>query len=345
MPLTMVVAGIGWVTPFDSARADVLPVYQGSPQGEDPGSVVWVENLGDGSFRYWVNGRTTLFIGMGYNPIYRYLTAEERASNYERDFRIMCRAGINHITGWDSDKGYEQDKFDELTLDLARKYGIGVVMPFYLPVDGDYEDEEFTQQLMEDAAVKVKRFRNHPALRMWGVGNEVLVEMDSWERRDAFGRFYMALADLFHRLDPYHPVIYREAEDTFVPAIQYYMDESPPARPWLIYGMNSYTAELERILDDWPSWEFNRPVFVSEFGASEESPGGRAMGYLAMWRSIRAHQEYVLGGAPYTWTTAGPEPTDEEWGLMDEDSRPVDDTFDQLKSDWLREPGARRACP
>ena len=80
-------------------------------------SRVTIENLGNDSFRYLVNGKPQLFIGMGNDPIYRYLPDEQRAANYDRDFRILCEAGVNHITGWDFDKGYEQDKFDELTLD------------------------------------------------------------------------------------------------------------------------------------------------------------------------------------------------------------------------------------
>ncbi|MDO8691202.1 MAG: glycoside hydrolase family 2 TIM barrel-domain containing protein [Dehalococcoidia bacterium] len=326
------------------AEADVPHRVEAEAAGLIP-SYVSIEDLGDGSFRYLVNGTPQLFIGMGYNPIYRYLSDAERAEAYNRDFRLMCRAGINHITGWDSDKGYEQDKFDELTLDYADKYGLGVIMPFYLPPDGDYQDEAFTQELTAQAVAKIDRFKNHPALRMWGVGNEVLGQIESWQDRAAFGLFYLQLADLFHALDPNHLVIYREAEDFYIPDIADFLSRLPSDRPWLLYGMNVYTADLERILDDWPSYELNMPIFVTEFGADQDWPGGRSIGYLSMWRMIRAHSEYALGGAPYAWTTAGPEPTDAVWGLMDGESRPVDDTFAQLKADWLREKGTRRLCP
>ena len=296
-----------------------------------------IVRMSDGSYSYLVNGNPQLFIGMGYNPIYRDLTPEERAASYERDFRILCQAGVNHITGWDYDKGYEQDHFDELTLDSANKYGLGVIMPFYLPPDGDYRDDGFTQGLMEQAAEKVSRFKNHPALRMWGVGNEVLTEMPRPMRRP-FARFYVRLADLFHEQDPNHPVIYREAEDLFAPMFNMVVEASDTLRPWLQYGMNVYSLELERILDDWPSHSPERPVFVTEFGAEAHWFGDRALGYLAMWRTIRAHSSYVLGGAPYVWTTEGPEPVDEKWGLMDGNSEPVDDTFEQLAQDWRTEP-------
>ena len=62
-----------------------------------------------------------------------------------------------------------------------------------------------------------------------------------------------------------------------------------------------------------------------------------------MWRTIRAYPQWVLGGAPYVWTTQGPEPVDAKWGLMDGQSRPVDNTFDLLKDAWLQE--GSRTCP
>ena len=303
-----------------------------------------IVRMSDGSYSYLVNGNPQFFIGMGYNPIYRNLTQEERATSYERDFRILCQAGVNHITGWDFDKGYEQDRFDELTLDLAHKYGIGVIMPFYLPPDGDYRDEAFKQALMEQAREKVLRFKSHPALRMWGVGNEVLTEMPR-PMRPIFRRFYVRLVDLFHELDSNHTVMYREAEDLFVPMFNMILEASETLRPWLQYGMNVYSLELERILDEWPEHGLERPLFVTEYGAETYWFGDRALGYLAMWRAIRAHSSYVLGGAPYVWTTEGPEPVDKKWGLMDGNSEPVDDTFEQLAQDWRTEPENRgRNC-
>ncbi|OGO05047.1 MAG: hypothetical protein A2Y60_04415 [Chloroflexi bacterium RBG_13_54_9] len=340
----VVVLFVGLVWPRHGKK-NVQWIVEGVPPWQPCPCYVTVEKAGDGTFRYLVNGSPQLFIGMGYNPIYRYLSDEERAANYDRDFRILCEAGVNHIIGWDADKGYEQDKFDELTLDYAHKYGLGVVMPFYLPPDGDYMDEAFCESLLEEAATKVARFKDHPALRMWGVGNEVLIEMPSEDMQIAFGQFYPRIADLVHSLDPNHPVIYREAEEVFSTGVCDVMRQTVLERSWFFYGMNAYTMRLEQILDAWPSQMPGCPIFVTEFGAEPSSDGDRMLGYLNMWRMIRAHPEYVLGGAPYAWTTAGPEPTDIIWGLMDENSQPVDDTFEELAEDWHRENGGQRNCP
>ena len=327
-------------------RGEADPAYQprAVEVSEEWAGTVAIQHLRDNSFRYLVNGKPQVFIGMGYNPIYRYLTDGERSANYDRDFSILCEAGVNHIVGWDSDKGYEQDKFDEITLDYAQKYGIGVIMPFYLEAFGDYTDSAYRQKLLDEAAAKVSRFKEHPALRMWGIGNEVLLDGLPVEQQAAFWDFYLELADLFRALDTDHPVIYRDSEDVFLPQISEAIQDSLQERPWLLYGMNVYTRELDRIVEDWPEYGLGGPLFVTEFGSEPEEYGGRGAGYASMWRKIRSHPGYVMGGAPYVWTTEGPEPTDTKWGLMDGNATPIDDAFELLKAEWLKEVGAARSC-
>jgi len=300
--------------------------------GSSP-SVVTTQLMAGGRYAYTVNGQESLFVGMGYNPIYRSLPEAQRAANYRRDFKILCQAGVNTITGWDADKGYEQDKFDELTLNTANQYGIGVVMPIYLPADGDYSDPDLIGSLLGEVTAKVQRFKNYPALRMWGVGNEVLMTMQP-EMQANFFQVYLNIIDLVHQVDPNHPVIYREGEDDFLPNIAQLLHDSGDPRPWWLYGMNIYDKDPAPLLARWPSYGLERPVVVSEFGAEGGTAGDRAVGYTNMWRAIRTYPNYVLGGAPYAWTTAGPEPTDRKWGLMDAWSQPVDITFGRLAMFW-----------
>src|SRR5437870_3768425 len=51
---------------------------------------------------------------------------------------------------------------------------------------------------------------------MWGIGNEVTLEMSDEERR-AFADFYVDVFELVRALDPSRPVVLREAEDVFAP--------------------------------------------------------------------------------------------------------------------------------
>ncbi len=310
----------------------------GAADPKAPGpSIVSIQRVPDGSYRYVVNGQARILIGMGYNPIYRQLTDAQRAARYDRDFAMLCQAGVNTILGWDADKGYQQDKFDQLTLDSASRHDLGVVMPFYLPAEGTYLDPVFLNQLIDQAKAKVMRYKDHPALRMWGVGNEVLDDMQEATMAEPFATFYAWLADVVHALDPNHPVIFRGAEDTHTATMAEAAGRDGKDRPWLVFGANIYSDRLAQMLGAWPSRSFNKPLFVTEFGAEENWPGGRAAGYRDMWRLIRSHPEYVLGGAPYAWTIAGPEPTDPKWGLMDLNARPADSSFSLLSAEWARE--------
>ena len=99
-------------------------------------------------------------------------------------------------------------------------------------------------------------------------------------------------------------------------------------------------VDIRPVLARWPNYELDRPTLVSEFGAEGETAEERAQGYLDMWRGIREFPQYVIGGAPYVWTTAGPEPTDKIWGLMDRNSKPVDGTFALLSRAWRQEASA-----
>src|SRR4051794_17279494 len=71
-------------------------------------STVQVLPRAPGTYVYMVNGRPQTMIGMGYTPIYRELSPADREAHYRRDFQMLHDAGVNTITGWDADKGYEQ---------------------------------------------------------------------------------------------------------------------------------------------------------------------------------------------------------------------------------------------
>ena len=71
------------------------------------------------------------------------------------------------------------------------------------------------------------RYRDHPAVLMWGPGNEVMHRLifptavqgqrdpAREQRADDFAAFYVELIDMIHQLDPHHPVVYRDAEDLY----------------------------------------------------------------------------------------------------------------------------------
>ncbi len=284
----------------------------------------------DYQYQLLVNGQPQVIRGMGLNTQYQQLPSrEQRAAQLDADLSAMSRLGVNTLVGWDG------SELDETLMDRAAAHGIGVVAPFDLDPDADYTDAAYRAGLTVQVMAWVERYRSFPALRMWGLGNEVLHKIvhPAWvgpqdpaqaQNARAFSAWLVATADAIHQADPDHPVTYREAEDAFTPWVAEALhDRGGGRRPWFVWGTNSYTEHLQDIVNRWPNQKMDVPLWVSEF-----APGGLAVpdrpdGFRQMWGYVRLQPQYVLGGAVYAWTRNGPEGVDRNFGLTD-DGAPVD---------------------
>jgi hypothetical protein len=281
------------------------------------------------------------FRGMGYQPTYA--TAEVaphvRAELLIRDLRLMRDVGINLVLGWDP------GIFDERLVVAAEASDISVIMPFDLRPEWNYADPALRSRVLADLATWVTRYRTHPAIVIWGVGNEVTLEMSPVER-DAFAEFYVQAFELVRRLDPTRPVTLREAEDVFAPhltaafarrqgiALEVAEGDRRPvviAPEGFIYGVNFYTDRVGPVLNDWvQTTGLDAPLFVSEYAPAGMSRAQRPGGFAHMYGLILAAGPRVVGSAPYTWTTAGPEAVDAYFGLVDPHGRPTDGTLSEV---------------
>jgi hypothetical protein len=303
---------------------------------------VQVEQRADGTWRYLVRGQPQVMRGVGYNPQYAALDPGERARLYQRDFGAMRQLGINTIEGW------FEPQFDQLTLDYAARNGVGVLMPFELNQDWPYEDPNVRQSVLDHLSAYVERYKNHPAVRMWAPGNENLhrILYPHWtnQRNDpavraraaAFAAFLPVLVDRINALDPDHPVLYRDAEDVYLPTLAAAFRADGVERPWLVYGANVYSsARLQQIVAAWPSQWLGGPLVISEFAPGGVSPAERAVGFEQDWAIIRSRPDVVLGGIAYTWATNGPEQLDRVFGLVDAQAIPTDGALAALSATYL----------
>jgi hypothetical protein len=225
--------------------------------------------------------------------------------------------------------GWRTSDWDEIVLDEAQAAGIGVVMPFDLDDRLDYADRAVRWRVRSDVLSWIARYRAHPAIRMWGIGNETLLHLKQPARARAFAEFYAAMVDTVRQFDPDHPVLYREAEDVYVRWLQDAWSPRGGPPPGFVLGMNFYTFRMKDALTAWPNRSFDVPLVVSEFAPAGVGRGERAAGYWKMWDIVRARPELVLGAAPYVWNAEGPEPVDRLFGLTIE-AKPVDSTLNTL---------------
>jgi hypothetical protein len=308
-----------------------------APTGRSSGgSVVAVEGTGY-QYTLRVDGQPTVVRGMGYNPWYASLPADERQQRYRRDFSAMQEIGVNTLEGW------FQNQFDEVTLDEAQRHGLKVILPFELNQDYDYRDPAVKAMFRQQVTEWVLRYRDHPAVLMWGPGNEVMHrlifptavkgqrDLAGEQRADDFAAFYVELVDMIRALDPNHPVVYRDAEDLYFTRLREALLRDGIRRPWFVYGTNVYTERLANVIERWPSQGLDAPLLVSEFspGGSGTAERPNMLGWY--WSTIRAHPKRVIGGVVYTWTTRGPEDLDRVFGLTDESGTPVDGSLGALR--------------
>ena len=314
--------------------ANSAPLVSPTPSAQTAGPSKVTISGANYSYVYSVNGVPERIRGVGYNSLYTQFSLEERAARYDQDFARMRAAGINTILGW----GAQQ--FDDLTLARAQTHGLGVVMPYRLPSDGSYADPQYQARVEEDVLRWVGRFRNYPALRLWGIGNEVIHGMGKnpdTPKAEAFATFYVRLIDKVHALDPDHPVTYRAAEDVYLKPMKSALQHDKLPRPWFVYGVNFFTFRICDALRNWPQKGVDAPIMVSEFAPAGLSREERPNGYRRMWSCVAENPKTVLGGFAYVWNTVGPEALDRSFGLTDQANRPTDNSLATLNELFRQE--------
>ncbi|MCC5929864.1 MAG: cellulase family glycosylhydrolase [Cyclobacteriaceae bacterium] len=123
-------------------------------------------------------------------------------------FIIKGAAGFNHLAdlakvGGNTIRTWHSNDAQEI-LDEAFKNGIYVILGIHLetPKDGaDYGDKDFIRQQRERVFETVNKYKNHPALLIWALGNEVNtnpLDKRVWEEINY-------LAGVVKKMDPDHP--------------------------------------------------------------------------------------------------------------------------------------------
>lgn len=111
--------------------------------------------------------------------------------------RIAAYGG-NSIRTWGSRDG-------QSVLDTAQKHGLTVLMGLDVSRERhgfDYNDTVVVRKQLDQLRVEVLKFRNHPALLAWGIGNELNLRYKNPRVWDAVND----IAKMIHELDPNHPV-------------------------------------------------------------------------------------------------------------------------------------------
>jgi hypothetical protein len=181
--------------------------------------------------------------------------------------KLLAACGGNSVRTWGAD---DLGK----VLDAAHKHGLTVTAGIWLGHERhgfNYNDSDQVARQYEAARKVVLRYRDHPALLMWGLGNE----MEGYGKGDnaAIWSAVESLAGMVKKLDPNHPTMTVIAEiggdkvknvHRLCPSID-------------VVGINSYGG-LPTLPKRYRAAGGTKPYVVTEFG-----PAGSWEGKKTSW--------------------------------------------------------------
>ena len=280
------------------------------------GSVVKISGEA-GEWQLKVDGEPFYVKGVGLGD---YLTPE----NIDYLFGLAKKLGANAIRRWG------KSDYDSLMLDKASEYNLKVVMGYWLPVDTDYLEDDYTKEtLLERIKEYVNTYKEHPALLAWDIGNEVIIlgKKDE-EESAAFAKFLEEVCREVKKIDPDHPIIYAGAGPT---ALQYIKDYTPSLD---IYGFNFYGG-VPVAYHEWKAIGAKIPYIFTEYGPHgpwevpldenaqpiEPTDAAKKAAYLKNWQNyILKYKGFNLGGFAFHLTDLmSTESSYTWWGLTYED--------------------------
>ena len=256
---------------------------------------------------------------------------------------VLKTCGGNAIRTWGEDD-------IEPLLDRCHELGLTVTVGIWLgqPRQGfRYDNEVAVKGEIEKSRRFFRRYKNHPAVLMWGLGNE----MEGDGNDPKIWKTVNEIARIAHQEDPNHPVMTVVAE-LGGKKLEMYRTLCPDVD---ILGINSY-AGLGSLADRLDNAMFDRPYVVTEFGPPgpwevgqtswkapiEPSSTAKAEAYRANYaRSIAGNPKLCLGSFAFLWGNKQ-ETTSTWFGLFlpsGERLEPVD----VLTEVWLGKPPGNRS--
>ena len=118
------------------------------------------------------------------------------AGVHNGDIEALARHGANSLRTWSTENGKE-------VLDKAHELGLKVMMGIWVGLERhgfDYNDKEAIKEQLDRIRARVLELKDHPALMVWGIGNEMNLESQNPKVWDAVND----IAKMIHEIDPNH---------------------------------------------------------------------------------------------------------------------------------------------
>lgn len=216
---------------------------------------------------------------------------------------LLAKLGGNSIRTWSADNAGE-------ILDRAHARGLTVTVGFWLGHERhgfDYSDEAAVAAQLETARGYVEKYKDHPALLMWGIGNE----MEHDGTNPLVWKAVNDIAKMVKQTDPNHPTMTIIAE-IGEPKLKNLKEYCPDID---VLGINSYGGLMnlgKRLAEN----DLDRPYVPTEFGPLGQWEVGKApwdapyemtssqkaeFCSTAYMNSVVSFPNHCLGGYVFNW--------------------------------------------
>jgi hypothetical protein len=223
------------------------------------------------------------------------------------DLGVFAAHGGNSIRTWRTDNaqstGLEQ-------LDEAGLHNVTVGLCIEIGRERlgfDYDDEAAVARQLEYAREEVLKYKDHPALLFWIIGNEPNLHFENPRVFDAIND----ISEMIHEVDGRHPTTTALAgiDANLVRLI----DQRAPDLDFISIQMYGDIVNLPRYLDE---MGFEKPYMVTEWGALghwevpktswgapiEQNSSEKAAHYLKSYQTaIESDPRYLLGSYVFLW--------------------------------------------
>lgn len=156
---------------------------------------------------------------------------------------------------------YSITEYTQDILDAAYANGINVCLGLWVNREADnfdYNDTAAVQLQLQDLRDQVLAFKDHPALLMWGIGNEADASYTNLKLWDAVDD----IAAMIHTEDGNHPVttMLVNSDQAKIAAIK---SRAPNLD---VLSINMYAPNLPNVLGNLQAAGWEKPYMITEFG-------------------------------------------------------------------------------
>ncbi len=238
---------------------------------------------------------------------------------------LIVKIGGNSIRTWGVERAQQ-------VLDEAQKRGLSVMLGFWLQHERhgfDYHNKDKVLKQLNYYKSIVDKFKNHPALLIWGIGNELNLQYTN----PACWNAVEDIAAYIHQVDPNHPTstviagldssvvqhIVQQAPNIDILSVNTYGDIGHA-----VSKVQSYGWKGAYMITEWgPNGHWESPTTKWNAALEQTSTEKKNVYYQRYQDYIAANKNYCLGSYAFLWG-AKQEYTETWYGLFSKENMPTE---------------------